>query len=76
MCAVPNIAAFCSSLTLGFPGMLLMCFLNDFEITVLLLLLLLPTQLGLLDRTQVLRIHVRVPFHLRTERDVGFKTLC
>jgi hypothetical protein len=30
MCAVPNMAVFCSSLTSWFPGMLLMCFLNDF----------------------------------------------
>ena len=32
MCAVPNMAVFCSSLTPWFPGMLLTCFLNDFEI--------------------------------------------
>ena len=32
MCAVPNIAIFCSSLTSWFPGMLLTYFLNDFEI--------------------------------------------
>ena len=32
MCAVPNIAVFCSSLTSCFPGMLLTYFLNDFEI--------------------------------------------
>ena len=31
MCAVPNMAVFCSSFTLGFSGMLLMYFLNDFE---------------------------------------------
>ena len=31
MCAVPNIAVFCSSLTSWFPGMLLMYFLNDSE---------------------------------------------
>jgi hypothetical protein len=49
MCAVPNMAVFCSFLTLWFPGMLLMYFLNDFEIVpvapiiagILLLLLLL-----------------------------------
>jgi len=29
--AVPNMAVFCSSLTSCFPGMLLTCFLNDFE---------------------------------------------
>ena len=32
MCAVPNMSAFCSSFTSWFPGMLLMYFLNDFEI--------------------------------------------
>ena len=32
MCAVPNMAAFCSSLTSWFPGMLLTYFLNVFEI--------------------------------------------
>ena len=32
MFAVPNVAAFCSSLTSRFPGMLLTYFLNDFEI--------------------------------------------
>jgi len=32
MCAVPNMAGFCSSLTSCFPGMLLTYFLNDFEI--------------------------------------------
>jgi hypothetical protein len=32
MCAVPNMAVCCSSLTSWFPGMLLTYFLNDFEI--------------------------------------------
>ena len=32
MCAVPNMAVFCSSLTSWFPGMLFTHFLNDFEI--------------------------------------------
>ena len=32
MCAVPNMAVLCSSLTSCFPGMLLTYFLNDFEI--------------------------------------------
>jgi hypothetical protein len=31
MCAVPNMAVFCSSLTSWFPGMLLTYFLNDFK---------------------------------------------
>ena len=32
ICAVPKMALFCSSLTSWFPGMLLTCFLKDFEI--------------------------------------------
>ena len=32
VCAVPNVAVFWSALTSCFPGMLLMYFLNDFEI--------------------------------------------
>ena len=32
VCAVPNMAVFCSSLTSWFPGMLLTYFLNVFEI--------------------------------------------
>ena len=32
MCAVPNMAVFCSSLTSWFPGLLLTYFLNVFEI--------------------------------------------
>jgi hypothetical protein len=31
MCAVPNIAVFCSPLTSWFPGIVLTYFLNDFE---------------------------------------------
>ena len=31
MCAVPNMAVFCSSFTSCFPVMLLLYFLNDFE---------------------------------------------
>ena len=38
MCAVPNMAVFCSSMTSCFPGMLLTYFLNDFELLLLLLL--------------------------------------
>ena len=41
MCAVPNMAVFCSSLTSWFPGMLLTYFLNVFEIVPVALLLLL-----------------------------------
>ena len=32
MCAVPNMAVFCSSLTSCFPSMLFTYYLNDFEI--------------------------------------------
>jgi len=32
MCAVPNMAVFCSSFTSYFPGMLLTYFPNDFEL--------------------------------------------
>ena len=39
MCAVPNMAVFCSSLTSCFPGMLLTYFLSDFEIVPVALLL-------------------------------------
>jgi hypothetical protein len=38
MCAVPNMAVFCSSLTSWFPGMVLTYFLNDFEMVRLRLL--------------------------------------
>ena len=38
MCAVPNMAVLCSSLTSCFPGMLPTYFLNDFELLLLLLL--------------------------------------
>ena len=40
MCAVPNVAVLCSSLTSSFPGMLFTYFLNDFEIVPVALLLL------------------------------------
>ena len=35
MCAVPNMAVFCSSFTSWFPGMLLMYFQNYFEIIII-----------------------------------------
>ena len=38
MCAVPNMAVLCSSLTSWFPGMLLTYFLNDSEVFFFLLL--------------------------------------
>ena len=56
MCAVPNMALFCSSLTSFFPGMLLTYFLNVFEIVPvapLLLLLLLLLLLIILKATVV-----------------------
>jgi hypothetical protein len=39
MCAVPNIAVFCSSSISCYPGMLLGYFMNDFEIVPVALLL-------------------------------------
>jgi hypothetical protein len=51
LCAVPNMAVFCSSLTSWFPGILLAYFLNDFEmVPVLLFLLLLSSSLSPLCR--------------------------
>jgi hypothetical protein len=38
MCAVPNMAVFCSSLTSWFPGMVLTYFLNDFEIIIIIII--------------------------------------
>ena len=40
MCAVPNMAVFCSYLISCFPGMLLTYFLNDFEIAVVVVVVL------------------------------------
>jgi hypothetical protein len=37
MCAVPNMAVFCSSLTSWFPGMVLTYYLNDFEIIIIII---------------------------------------
>ena len=39
VCAVPNVAVFCSSLTSCFPGMLLTYFLNDFEIVYIIIVI-------------------------------------
>ena len=39
MCAVPNMAVFCSSLTSWFPGMLLTYFLNDFKIIIIIIII-------------------------------------
>ena len=38
MCAMPNMAVFCSSLTSWFPGMLLTYFLNVFEIIIIIII--------------------------------------
>ena len=51
LCAVPNKALFCSSLTSWFPGMLLTYFLNDFEIVPVA-----PINTGI---TFVFRFHMR-----------------
>ena len=51
MCAVPNMAVFCSSLISCFPGMLLRYFLDDFEIV--------PAVSIIADITSVLTFHMR-----------------
>jgi hypothetical protein len=39
MCAVPNMAVLCSSLTLWFSGMVLTYFLNDFEMVIIIIII-------------------------------------
>ena len=51
MCAVPNMAVFFSSLTSRFPGVLLMHFLNDFEMV--------PVALIITVITLVFTFHMR-----------------
>jgi len=51
MCAVPNMAVLCSSLTSWFPGMLLTYFLNDFEMV--------PVTPNITGITFVFTFHVR-----------------
>ena len=51
MCAVPNVAVFCRSLTSCFPGMLVTYFLNDFEIV--------PVAPIITGITFILTIHMR-----------------
>ena len=58
MCAVPNMAVFCSSLTSYFPGMLHTYFLNDFEIVPVA-----PTITGI---TFVVTFHMRYISFLRS----------
>jgi hypothetical protein len=43
MCAVSNVAVFCSSLTSWFPGMVLTYFLNDFEIIIIIIIIIIIT---------------------------------
>ena len=58
MCAVPNMAVFCSSLTSCFPGMLLTYFLNDLEIV--------PVAPIINDITFVFTFHMRCIFIVRS----------
>jgi len=51
MCAVPNMAVFCSSLTSWFPGMSFTCFLNDLEMV--------PVAPIITDITLVFTFHMR-----------------
>jgi len=57
MCAVLNMAVFCSSLTLCFPGMLLTYFVNDFEIV--------PVAPIITGITFVFTFHIRCIFIVR-----------
>jgi hypothetical protein len=62
MCAVPNMAVFCSSLTSCFPGMVLTYFLNDFEMVPVAPLLLLLLLLLLLHSVYLLIfLYISVP---------------
>ena len=65
MCAVPNMAVFCSSLTSCFPGMLLTYFLNDFEIA--------PVAHIITDITFVFTFHMRF---ISIVRSLYFTILC
>ena len=59
MCAVPNMAVFCSSLTSWFPGMLLTYFLSDFgKVPVA------PTITGI---TFVVTFHLRCTSNVKTK---------
>jgi len=55
MCAVPNMAVFCSFFTSCFPGMLLTYFLNDFEIV--------PVATIITGITFVFTFHVRCIYY-------------
>jgi hypothetical protein len=43
MCAVPNMAVFCSSFTSWSPGTLLMYFLNDFEMVIIIIIIIISS---------------------------------
>ena len=58
MCAVPNMAVFCSSLTSWFPDMLLAYFLNDFEIV--------PVATIITGITFVFTFHMRCNFTVKS----------
>jgi hypothetical protein len=44
ICVVPNMVAFCSSLTTCFTGMLFRHFLNDFEMVIIIIIIIIITQ--------------------------------
>ena len=52
MCAVPNMAVFCSSLTLCFPGMSLTYFLNDLIIIIIIIIIIIVVVI-ICDNTNV-----------------------
>ena len=68
MCAVPNMAVFCSTFTSCFPGMLLTYFLNDFEIV--------PVAPIVTGITFVFTIHMRCISIVRSLHFRIFSTSC
>ena len=60
MCAVPNMAVFCSSLTSWFPGMLLTYFLNVFEIVpvapIIIIIIIIETLNDLYSSPNIVRV--------------------
>ena len=67
MCAVPNMAVFCCFLTSCFPGLLLMCFLNDFDIV--------PVAPFITGITFVFTFHIRCISSVRSLYFRNIKTL-
>ena len=63
MCAVPNMAVFCSSLTLWFPGMLLTYFLSVFKIVPVIIIFIIIVSAHYYCRQFALKQHSRALRH-------------